>query len=56
MQEIVQKQMMARGYTFGSPAAADVIVVINKLNADISEGSHAIILVLKQIFPLLSAC
>ncbi len=39
MQEIVQKQMMARGYTFGSPAAADVIVVINKLNADISEGS-----------------
>ncbi len=42
MQEIVQKQMMARvAILFGSPAAADVIVVINKYktNADISEGS-----------------
>ncbi|WP_342122419.1 YajG family lipoprotein, partial [Proteus mirabilis] len=38
-QEIVQKQMIALGYTFGTPASADLIVVINKLNADISEGS-----------------
>lgn len=39
MQEVLQKQMIARGFMVGSPAAADVIIVINKLNADVSEGS-----------------
>ena len=39
MQEILQKQMMARGFMVGSPAAADVIVVINQLNTDVTEGS-----------------
>ncbi|MEQ4922761.1 YajG family lipoprotein [Proteus hauseri] len=39
MQEILQKQMTARGFMIGSPAAADVIITINKLKADVGEGS-----------------
>ncbi|MBG2876305.1 hypothetical protein I4902_06595 [Proteus alimentorum] len=39
MQEVLQKQMAARGFMMGSPASADVIIVINKLNADVGEGS-----------------
>lgn len=39
MQEVLQKQMTARGFMIGSPASADVIIVINKLNADVGEGS-----------------
>ena len=39
MQEVLQKQMTARGFMVGSPASADVIIVINKLNADVGEGS-----------------
>lgn len=54
MQEIVQKQMMARGYTLALQPAADVIVVINNRTQILVKEVYAIILVLKLIFLLLS--
>ncbi|OCQ52568.1 hypothetical protein Ppb6_02304 [Photorhabdus australis subsp. thailandensis] len=39
LQEILEKQMAARGYMIGSPANADLQIIVNNLYADVKEGS-----------------
>ncbi|MDE9469680.1 lipoprotein [Xenorhabdus bovienii] len=39
LQEALEKQMVARGYMIGSPANANLQVVVNQLYANVKEGS-----------------
>ncbi|MBI6548779.1 lipoprotein [Xenorhabdus lircayensis] len=39
LQEALEKQMVARGYMIGSPANANLQVIVNQLYADVKEGS-----------------
>lgn len=39
LQEILEKQMIARGYMVGGNAPITVQIVLNKLNADVKEGN-----------------
>ncbi|KMW73943.1 hypothetical protein TI10_06875 [Photorhabdus luminescens subsp. luminescens] len=39
LQEILEKQMTARGYMIGSPANANLQIIVNNLYADVKEGS-----------------
>ncbi|NHB88167.1 lipoprotein [Photorhabdus tasmaniensis] len=39
LQEILEKQMAARGYMIGSPANANLQIIVNNLYADVKEGS-----------------
>ncbi|BEI08663.1 lipoprotein [Edwardsiella ictaluri] len=39
LQEILEKQMTARGYMIGANGAVDLQIVINRLYADVSEGN-----------------
>ncbi|PQQ29968.1 hypothetical protein CE143_19325 [Photorhabdus luminescens] len=39
LQEILEKQMTARGYMIGSPANANLQIIMNNLYADVKEGS-----------------
>ncbi|MBD2810809.1 hypothetical protein ID853_07920 [Xenorhabdus sp. Vera] len=39
LQEVLEKQMVARGYMIGSPANANLQVTVNQLYANVKEGS-----------------
>ncbi|SFU69637.1 lipoprotein [Xenorhabdus koppenhoeferi] len=39
LQEVLEKQMVARGYMIGSPANANLQVIVNQLYANVKEGS-----------------
>ncbi|AHF75054.1 putative lipoprotein YajG precursor [Candidatus Sodalis pierantonius str. SOPE] len=39
LQEVLEKQMTARGYMIGPNGAVDLQIVVNKLYADVSEGN-----------------
>lgn len=39
LQEALEKQMVARGYMIGSPANANLQIVVNQLYANVKEGS-----------------
>nr|WP_177168639.1 YajG family lipoprotein [Thorsellia anophelis] len=39
LQEILEKQMIARGYAVGGNAPINVQIILNKLNADVKEGN-----------------
>lgn len=39
LQEALEKQMVARGYTISAPANINLQIVLNKLYADVQEGS-----------------
>ncbi|MDC9592311.1 lipoprotein [Xenorhabdus sp. IM139775] len=39
LQEVLEKQMVARGYMIGSPANANLRVIVNQLYANVKEGS-----------------
>ncbi|MBS9425277.1 lipoprotein [Photorhabdus caribbeanensis] len=39
LQEVLEKQMTARGYMIGSPANANLQIIVNNLYADVKEGS-----------------
>ncbi|HGJ5873245.1 MULTISPECIES: YajG family lipoprotein [Arsenophonus] len=39
LQEALEKQMIARGYTISAPANINLQIVLNKLYADVQEGS-----------------
>ncbi|PHM40041.1 hypothetical protein Xmau_02225 [Xenorhabdus mauleonii] len=39
LQEALEKQMTARGYMIGSPADANLQIIVNQLQANIKEGS-----------------
>ncbi|AOM41151.1 lipoprotein [Xenorhabdus hominickii] len=39
LQEALEKQMVARGYMIGSPADANLQIIVNQLYANVKEGS-----------------
>ncbi|MFI8417669.1 lipoprotein [Serratia sp. NPDC078593] len=39
LQEVLEKQMTARGYMIGPEGAADLQIIVNNLYADVSEGN-----------------
>ncbi len=39
LQEALEKQMVARGYMIGSPANANLQIIVNQLYANVKEGS-----------------
>ncbi|MCX2958060.1 MAG: YajG family lipoprotein, partial [Serratia symbiotica] len=39
LQEVLEKQMNARGYMIGNTGAVDLQIVVNNLYADVSEGN-----------------
>ncbi|MGV3346709.1 lipoprotein [Enterobacteriaceae bacterium LUAb1] len=39
LQEVLEKQMAARGYMIGSAGAADLNIVVNHLYADVTQGN-----------------
>lgn len=39
LQEVLEKQMTARGYMIGPDGAVDLQIVVNRLYADVSEGN-----------------
>ncbi|CDL83266.1 lipoprotein [Xenorhabdus szentirmaii] len=39
LQEVLEKQMVARGYMIGSPSDANLQIIVNQLHANVKEGS-----------------